>query len=59
MTENNDKIMALLGDVGEYESEHKVLVGDFNLTSIKWENLTCKSDDDILCKNIIENVRDC
>lgn len=38
-TDNNERVMALLEEISEYRSEHKVIVGDFNSPDIKWGNL--------------------
>lgn len=53
---NNEKIIALLEEIIEYKSEHKIIMGDFNLPNIEWENLTCKSGN-ILSTYIIEKMQ--
>lgn len=49
----------MLQQISEYNISHKVIVGDFNLSNIKWENLTCKQGNDNLSLSFCEKVRDC
>lgn len=58
-SENNEEILRLPQQITECNTRHKVIVGDFNLPNIKWENLTCKHGNDNLSRNFCEKVRDC
>lgn len=39
-TENNNGLLQLLQEISDYDSTYKLVLGDFNLPNINWENYT-------------------
>ncbi|XP_076036825.1 uncharacterized protein LOC143022485 [Oratosquilla oratoria] len=52
--ENNNNLLDLLQETSEVNVRHKVVVGDFNVPNIDWDDLTVLQGEDMLSHNFIE-----
>ena len=56
--ENNDHLLDLLRNISENEPSHLVIVGDFNLPDINWQDMTTPSTGQTISNNIIKTIQD-
>lgn len=58
-TANNNSLLTLMQEIGNAKAKFKIIVGDFNLPNITWENYTSKGGSQDFSSLFIEKIRDC
>ena len=55
----NDKLLNLIQELNNHRAKHKIILGDFNLPDINWENCTTTAGSNSMQFKFIETTRDC
>lgn len=57
--QENDKLMSIMKEISTHKHSHKLIMGDFNIKNIDWENTECRANTNDISYRFLECVRDC